>query len=356
MNSIKIEEILQSFYEISGMDVAIVNSRNRIIARRYSGALYCSTVHKSQKCLETCVESDRCGLCAAYEKGGLYVYKCPFGIYEALMPIYKNDVIVAYIFVGMGIEDTPENERELMDSALDLSPTLNKKALEKSIAEVPRYSKKKLDAFAALLPLLSEYIEANNLLSDTDMTVGQLVKTYVKNNLSKKITLSDLSWKLHCSTVTLTEHFKKEYGITIMEYVMQKRMDKAERLLEHSDLSIREISEECGFPDIEYFSRCFKGIHNMSPTAWRKAHTNTAYSQEKSEARNVTKKKETEKEKKAAQNRKYSLEESDVDCGGNTVNHDSEIVKAAEEDSSDVVEDKVDPVSEELKKYGSCFG
>lgn len=274
MNTLKIEEILQSFYEISGMDIAIVNSKNRIIARRYSGAVYCSTIHKSPRCFEACVESDRVELCKAQEKGGLHVYTCPFGIYEALMPIYKNDEVVAYIFVGMGIEDSIESSDMLMNSALDMSPNLNKKALEKSILEIPRYSKEKLDAFASLLPLISEYIESNNLLADTDMTIGQLVKTYVKNNLSKKITLSDLSWKLHCSTVTLTEHFKKEYGITIMEYIMKKRMDKAERLLANSELSIRDIAEECGFLDIEYFSRCFKSSHDMSPSAWRRNYSN----------------------------------------------------------------------------------
>lgn len=270
MKTQRIEDILQSFYEISGMDVAIVNNKNKIIARRYSGALYCSCIHKSQKCMDICLESDKCGLAKACEMKDLYVYKCPFGIYEALMPINKNDEIVAYVFVGMGIEDNEENVAELMKKALDISPNLNKAQLEKSIADLPRYSMEKLDAFAALLPLISEYIETNNLLSDTDMTIGQLIKTYVKNNLSKKITLSDLSWKLHCSTVTLTEHFKNEYGITIMEYVMKKRMEKARRLLLNSELSIREVAEECGFSDNEYFSRCFKDCHGVSPTTWKK--------------------------------------------------------------------------------------
>ena len=271
MSTLKMEELLQSFYEISGMDVAIVNNKNKIIARRYSGATYCSNIHKSQKCMDICLESDRCSLAKTFEMGGLYVYKCPFGIYEALMPIYKNDDIVAYVFVGMGIEDTPESEEELMTLALDASPTLNKKQLEKSIKDLPKYSKEKLDAFATFLPLIAEYIETNNLLADTDLTIGQLIKTYVKNNLSRKITLSDLSWKLHCSTVTLTEHFKSEYGITIMEYVMKKRMEKARRLLENSELSIREVAEECGFSDNEYFSRCFKEFHGVSPNAWKKA-------------------------------------------------------------------------------------
>ena len=48
-----------------------------------------------------------------------------------------------------------------------------------------------------------------------------------------RITLTDMSWNLHCSTVTLTEHFKKEFGITIMQYVAQKRMEMAEEMLKY---------------------------------------------------------------------------------------------------------------------------
>lgn len=270
MSMLKIEKILQSFYEISGMDIAIVNSKNKIIARRYSGAIYCTNIHKSQKCMDICLESDKCELARAYEKKGLHMYKCPFGVYEALMPINKNDEIVAYVFVGMGVEDKEGSAEELMRLALDASPNLNKKQLEKSIQELPRYSMEKLEAFASILPLIAEYIETNNLLADTDMTIGQLIKTYIKNNLSKKITLADLSWKLHCSTVTLTEHFKKEFGITITEYVLKKRMEKARRLLLNSELSIREIAEDCGFVENDYFSRCFKSYHGLSPQNWRK--------------------------------------------------------------------------------------
>ena len=272
MKPLKIEDILQSFYEISGMDVALVNVKNKVIARRYSGALFCANIHKSQKCMDICIRSDECAFEKCSEINGLYVYKCPFGIYEALMPICKNDKIVAYVFVGMGIEDNEESTKELMSRALDVSPNLNKAQLENSIRDLPRYSKEKLEAFASMLPLMSEYIETNNLLADTEMTIGQLIKLYVKNNLSQKITLSDLSWKLHCSTVTITEHFKKEFGMTIMEYIAKKRMEKARRLLLHSELSIRDIAEECGFSDDEYFSRCFKGVHGMSPISWRKAN------------------------------------------------------------------------------------
>ena len=66
--------------------------------------------------------------------------------------------------------------------------------------------------------------------------------------------------------------FKKEFGITIMEYVMKKKMQRAEQLLLNSDMSIREVSEACGFPSIEYFSRSFKKHAGLSPYAWRSAN------------------------------------------------------------------------------------
>ena len=93
----------------------------------------------------------------------------------------------------------------------------------------------------------------------------------IEKNLSSP-DIDDSAWE----SVTVphdwaTGHdFKKEYDITIMEYVMKKRMEKAARLLLNSELSIREVAEECGFCDNEYFSRCFKNYHGTSPVSWRK--------------------------------------------------------------------------------------
>ncbi len=271
VNTSKIEEILQSFYEISGMDIAVVSDKNKILARRYSGALYCACIHKSRRCLDQCLASDQCGMAKAQELGALVVYRCPFGIWEALMPIKKNDHVVGYLFLGMGIEDSEEAKTKLLSTALETDPALPKKEIQKGIDGLPCYSAEKLTAYASLLPMLAAYIESNHLLTENDMSIGQMVKGYVKNNLAGKITLSDISWHLHCSTVTLTEHFKKEFGMTIMEYVMKKKMQKAKQLLYHSDLSIREISEACGFVSSEHFSRSFKKHNGMSPYAWRAA-------------------------------------------------------------------------------------
>lgn len=270
MNLPGLEKLMQDFYEISNMDIAVVDLRNRILARRYPGNRFCSHIHKCEGCLAKCEASDDMHYEEVKESGETVIYTCPFGIYEAIAPIKEKDSVVAFLFLGMAIEEGEEHERYAYERALEVTSPSDVDNLNKVFSEIPRYPKKTLDAFASMLPVLAEYIENNNLVSDTTETLGMMIKRYVKNNLTEKITLSDIAWHLHCSTVTLTEHFKKEFGITIMEYVTSKRMQMAVRLLENSDTSIRETAEACGFSDIEYFSKSFKKYHGTSPSEWRK--------------------------------------------------------------------------------------
>ena len=70
-------------------------------------------------------------------------------------------------------------------------------------------------------------------------------------------------------TVTLTEAFRKEFGITIMQYLNELRMEQAERLLCESNAPVSQIAEHCGFADAGYFTRRFTAKHGLSPSAFR---------------------------------------------------------------------------------------
>ena len=271
MNIPELERLLYDFYQVSGMEVAIVDSHSHnLLFNRVPGKNYCATIHKSAKCLELCIASDKEHLQKVFESKRLLTYICPFGIFEAIAPIMKNGEVEAYLFFAMGLEEREDCDEIPLKRATELAPALDAEYLRQCIIEIPHYSRKRLEAYADLLLIMAEYIEKNDLLADHNKTLGELIKLYVKKNLHSKITLTDMSWNLHCSTVTLTEHFKKEFGITIMQYVTQKRMEQARELLLHSHASIGEIASSCGFSDVEYFSRTFKSIYGMSPNRWRK--------------------------------------------------------------------------------------
>ena len=272
MNTNKLEEILNNVFLISGMDIAIID-RNRVFARRYAGADYCKYLHKNHKCLHKCLQSDNIHLNFVDEHKELIKYTCPFGIYEAIAPITVNQQVIAYLFLGLGLDDKRSVD-EMVELALEIAPELNKETLKELIGKIPCYSTEKLNSFAELLPVIAEYIENNNLLYNTNQSVGQLTKNYIKRNLDKKITLADISYHLHCSTVTVTEHFKEEFGMTVMGYVMEKRMKLAHKMILSDTGTIAEIAEKCGFKDYEYFSRCFKNFYGITPIKWRKQNIN----------------------------------------------------------------------------------
>lgn len=272
----RLKTILRDFHNISGMDIAVMDSEfHSIAAARNESDNFCEYIHKSFKCLECCVGSDTTRLKNAAQKKELTVYTCPFGICEAISPIIKDGVVIGFLFLAMGIEEGEHHAKNAVENALFISPSLDGDVLAELVKEFPSHPYEKFECFARMMPVIGEYIAANDLLSDDKHTLGQLVKIYVKDNVSRKITLADISWNLHCSTVTLTEHFKREFGITIIQYVTEKKMSLAEKLLEDKRNSVNDVAAACGFCDVGYFSRCFKGFHGVSPATWRKKNNKT---------------------------------------------------------------------------------
>ena len=271
MNIPELERLLYDFYQISGMEVAILDTQHRtLLSNRSPGKNFCATVHKHPKCLEVCIQSDRTRLNYVEEHRRLLTYICPFGIFEAIAPIMKNGNVIAYIFFAMAIEEKERADDIPVQKVLELVPGADAEYLHQCIIETPHYSRKRLEAYSDLLLIMAEYIEKYDLMSDSKQSLAQAICGYIDKNISSKITLADLSWNLHCSTVTLTEHFKREFGITIMQYITQKRMQMAKQMLLESSTSISEISSACGFADVEYFSRTFKNLCGVSPNRWRR--------------------------------------------------------------------------------------
>ena len=63
--------------------------------------------------------------------------------------------------------------------------------------------------------------------------------------------------------------FSQEMKMTFVEYVTNKRMDQAKRLLRESDQSSAQIAAAVGYKDAHYFSFVFKKTVGVSPREWR---------------------------------------------------------------------------------------
>jgi two-component system response regulator YesN len=94
---------------------------------------------------------------------------------------------------------------------------------------------------------------------------------YMKEHLTKKITLQEVAQVCSVSIYYFSHLFKRETGKSFIEYLNELRIRKAMFYLEHTDLSVQEIAGRVGFDDANYFSRLFKKYVSMSPAKYRRA-------------------------------------------------------------------------------------
>lgn len=98
------------------------------------------------------------------------------------------------------------------------------------------------------------------------------IREYLDNNFTEHINLDNLADNFFISKYYLTREFKKTFGTTVIQYILNKRIEYAKELLTYTNKSIEEISDACGFNDQSYFSRQFKKTENMTCLAYRKKH------------------------------------------------------------------------------------
>lgn len=86
----------------------------------------------------------------------------------------------------------------------------------------------------------------------------------------KNYNLTDMAKKANMCVSGFTKKFRNLLGVSSMEYLLSLRIEKAEQMLLKSMMSVYEISEQCGFYDINYFIKVFRRFRGNTPAKFRK--------------------------------------------------------------------------------------
>jgi len=100
------------------------------------------------------------------------------------------------------------------------------------------------------------------------------VKRYIDSNYSKNITLDHLADVAHVNKYYLSHLFSKEFGVSPIKYLTERRIQVSKELLSSTDYSIAQISNSCGFSSQSYFSQSFKKFTDMTPAEYRGIYRN----------------------------------------------------------------------------------
>lgn len=120
------------------------------------------------------------------------------------------------------------------------------------------------DTYHKLLKNMEDIKGSPNVIKD--------IKIYIELNYKKEyLSLLDVAQQVNLSPQHLSRVFKKEMGITFVDYLTKVRIKRAIALFDNSDLKMYEIAEMVGYSTQHYFSSVFKKALGVSPIEYRKS-------------------------------------------------------------------------------------
>ena len=98
---------------------------------------------------------------------------------------------------------------------------------------------------------------------------------YLDANYKQDVSLDKISAVMHISVSHISHLFKRETGLSPMQYVIHRRIGEAQSLLAETNLPIKEIEEKLGFGSSCHLTAMFKKYVGLSPREYRKYFMNT---------------------------------------------------------------------------------
>ena len=267
-NSIEIKSILKDFYTVSGIRISIHDTEfNEIYSYPAEATPFCKYLQQNSAILQDCRNNDSAAFQEVKRTGSVFVYKCRRGLYEAVAPIYHYGTLSGYLMMGQICDGSPEALNIIINRTEEILGD-REKAIEISKG-IKTINRNQIDSYMNIMLVLAEYLTGTNRLITHNEKLPMLIKEYIHKNYSDKITLNIISQKFGCCNATLTKSFKKEYNFSIMEYLCNIRLEKAAEMIRKTRKSFKEISNECGFYDQNYFSKLFAKKYGCSPTEYK---------------------------------------------------------------------------------------
>lgn len=140
-------------------------------------------------------------------------------------------------------------------------------------SQVP-YSEMMADFYVKILLteiLRKKGVEENSLVKNAAFSE---IYDYIYKHYAEINTIDDICNALFITNYYVSHVFKKYTGMAPMQYVTKCRITQAKKLLEETDMTVREISSKCGYDETTNFFRNFKRTEGVTPTEYRQKMKN----------------------------------------------------------------------------------
>jgi len=319
------QKLQDSLALATGYAIITVDYKGIPITTPSSYRSFCTYLRSLPELEQLCHKCDSRGGLEAARINKPYTYLCHFGIVDIAIPILVNDKYIGALMAGQ-VRLPPDRAISNLEKLLisESKSVLNNPEIKQKYEEIPIASFERINVVADFLYDLCQYVvkEAVNKNIFIDMCehidthdfpdntglqhesvresinqakkamneafISSLVKSpyesptqlqnqtlrpafeYIHEHKNEYVTLKKMAKLCHISESHFSRSFLKEVGDGFSNYLARLKVDWSKILLEQTDLSITQISEDLGFGSSGYYTKVFKKLEKISPTAYRK--------------------------------------------------------------------------------------
>lgn len=267
----KIEGLLSDFYVGTGIAVTLYDADMTIVSTSPVYSSYCARVRAKEAGRSGCDECDRVHMQMARENGRAVFYSCHAGLTETVTPIFYEGTLIAYIQTGQFRDADGCYSDPVVPHKTEHSLGYREGELSELYEKTPIISKEKLSAHLNIINALVKSFWVDGLISLKRSMLSVRIERYIEENLREVLTVDHLCLHFGVSKNALYGIFHREFGNTVTEYVNERRLTAAKKLLHmRNKMSISHIAESSGFSDYNYFIRVFRKHFGTTPLQYRK--------------------------------------------------------------------------------------
>ena len=271
----RVREIMKSFHILTGITFVFFDMNGKTILKYpEKNILFCSCMKAGKQTGKRCMECDKEALMHCREKNGLYVYRCHAGLTEACTPLFLKGEAVGYLMLGQ-ITDHPEKgmlgrylrqylehncldglEKVRQEHPEDVAHLLQEK--EGFASEILSCTQETIHAATTIMNACSSFMISEKSIQKKKKAFLDEFHEYLDLHLGEELSVERICRNFGIGRTKLYEICRELFHCSIGAYIRNYRFERACKLLQEGDMTIAEITEQCGYSDLEYFCKIYK--------------------------------------------------------------------------------------------------
>ncbi len=271
-----VTDTLTAAENLSGVGICLYDTcLNTIYKTGNHSCDFCRFVRNLPYGRQKCIDCDHTEVLelAQYESGP-FVHTCHAGLTEIIIPVKYKSSITALIYCGQcrfknytelariehSLKSFRYDREQLLDAYAKLPAADIHKVIDTSLLLQNSFDLLMFDSAGAL----DGYFDRQNISFENKAMI------YIKENFSfPNFKAADVAQRFSVSSAHLNRLFKRKFGKSISQTILDAKINKACELLKETDMSIISIALNTGFFDQNYFSRTFSKRTGFSPSQYR---------------------------------------------------------------------------------------